>query len=168
MVLKKEFRKLCISDLELVLQMNNDFRSGFISAENAKQFLLNPMNCIFTCIEEKQIIGFAYGYELNRLDDKGNMLYIHEVGVLPRYQRQGIGLEILTEIKNLCRIRRICRFFLFTQKHNVAACALYEKAGGEKTSSTKNDDVTYFFNKFIDFNSSNKLKFNGTGYKKLI
>ena len=30
MVLKKEFRKLCISDLELVLQMNNDFKSLYV------------------------------------------------------------------------------------------------------------------------------------------
>lgn len=74
------------------------------------------MNWIFTCIEEKQIIRFAYEYELNRLDDKGNMLYIHEVGVLPRYQRQGIGLQTLSDIKNLCNITGICRFFLFTQK----------------------------------------------------
>lgn len=148
MIKDREFRKLYLSDLELVLQMNNDFRSGFVLEENARQFLLNSMNWIFACIEGNQIIGFAYGYELNRLDNKGNMLYIHEVGVLPQYQRQGIGLQILTDIKSLCNITGICRFFLFTQKHNVAACALYEKAGGEKTSGAKDDDVTYFFNGF--------------------
>lgn len=147
MVQKREFRKLCVSDLKLVLQMENNFRSGFISEENARQFLLNPMNWIFACIEENQIIGFAYGYELNRLDNKGNMLYIHEVSVLPQYQRQSIGLQILNGIKDLCRLTGICRFFLFTQKNNIAACALYEKAGGGKTSNT-DDDVTYFFNKF--------------------
>lgn len=36
MIQKMKFRKLYLSDLELVLQMNNDFRSGFISVENAK------------------------------------------------------------------------------------------------------------------------------------
>lgn len=148
MIREREFRKLSISDLELVLQMENDFRSGFIFQENARQFLSNPMNWIFACIQEKQIIGFAYGYELNRLDNKGNMLYIHEVGVLPQYQKQGIGFQILASIKNICKLTGICRFFLITQKHNKAACALYEKAGGEKASKTHDDDVTYFFNKF--------------------
>lgn len=141
MAQKREFRKLCFSDLELVLQMENDFRNGFIYEENTRQFLSNPMNWIFACIQEKQIIGFAYGYELNRLDNKGNMLYIHEVGVLPKYQKQGIGFQILTGIKNLCKLTGICRFFLFTQKHNTAACALYEKAGGEKANNTYDDDV---------------------------
>lgn len=147
MTQKREFRKLGLSDLELVLQMENDFRKGFIFEENARQFLSDPMNWIFACIQENQIIGFAYGYELNRLDSKGNMLYIHEVGVLPQYQKQGVGFQILTDIKSLCKLTCICRFFLFTQKHNAAACSLYEKAGGEKTSNTY-DDVVYFFNKF--------------------
>lgn len=146
MIQNYNFRKLTLSDLDLVLQMERDFRSGFVVEENARQFLLNPNNWIFACIEDKRVIGFAYGYELNRLDSKGNMLYIHEVGILPEYQRQGIGLQILTSIKNLCKLTGICRFFLFTQKLNSAACLLYEKAGGEKTSDGQDDDVTYFFN----------------------
>lgn len=128
------------------MQMEKDFRSNFVFEENARQFLSNLMNWVFACIEEKRIIGFAYGYELNRLDNKGNMLYIHEVGVLPQYHRQGIGFQILTGIRDLCKLTGICRFFLFTQKHNTAACALYEKAGGKKTRDACDDDVTYFFN----------------------
>lgn len=148
MIQERKIRKLSISDLELVLQMEKDFRSGFVFEENARQFLLNPRNWIFAYVQEERIIGFAYGYELNRLDNKGNMLYIHEVGVLSQYQRQGIGFQILTDIKKLCKLTGICRFFLITQKHNAAACALYEKAGGEKTADAYDDDVTYFFNKF--------------------
>lgn len=140
----RSFRKLGISDLPLVINMEKDFRSDFICQENARQFLLNPMNWIFACIEDNRIIGFAYGYELNRLNNIGNMLYIHEVGVLPEYQRQGIGRQILKSIKVLCKLSGICRFFLFTEKSNNAACALYESVGGEPAHD---DDVSYFFNK---------------------
>lgn len=73
MAQNREFRKLRLSDLELVLQMESNFRKGFVFEENARQFLSNPMNWIFACIQENQIIGFAYGYELNRLDSKGNI-----------------------------------------------------------------------------------------------
>jgi ribosomal protein S18 acetylase RimI-like enzyme len=140
----RSFRKLNISDLSMVMNTENDFRSNFICQENARQFLLNPMNWIFACIEDNRIIGFAYGYELNRLSDIGNMLYIHEVGVLPDFQRQGIGKQMLNGIKRLCKLSGICRFFLITEKSNTAACALYESAGGEPAHD---DDVTYFFNK---------------------
>lgn len=141
------FRKLNISDLELVKQMNKDFRNGFIEEENTRLFLANPMNWIFACIMENRIVGFAYGYELNRLDSQGNMLYLHEVGILPKYQRQGIGLQMLTNMKDVCKLTGICRLFLFTYKHNNAACALYEKAGGIKSYETLDDDVVYFFTK---------------------
>jgi ribosomal protein S18 acetylase RimI-like enzyme len=142
---KRCYRKLGLSDLDLVVRMEADFRSDFICKENAHMFLSNPMCLIFACIENNRVIGFAYGYELNRLNNIGNMLYIHEVGVLPSFQRQGIGREILTEIKSLCKLSGICRIFLFTQKTNTPACALYESLGGEPAHD---DDVSYFFNNF--------------------
>ncbi|WP_155987917.1 GNAT family N-acetyltransferase [Gorillibacterium massiliense] len=140
--MKRVYKKLSLSDLHLVLRMEQDFRSGFICVDNARQFLSNPSNWLFACIEDERIIGFAYGYELNRLNDIGNMLYIHEVGVLPEYQRQGIGREMLTRMKELCTLSGICRFFLFSQKSNTAACALYESVGGE---ASHEDDVAFFF-----------------------
>lgn len=139
----RSFRKLTISDLQFVLQMEEDFRSNFVCIENVRLFLSDSANWIFACIENNRIIGFAYGYELNRLNDIGNMLYIHEVGVLPEFQRQGIGRQILNGIKSLCKLSGICRFFLFTEKSNLAACALYELIGGEPAH---NDDIAYFFN----------------------
>ena len=138
------FRKLGVSDLKMVMGMNEDFRKDFVCEENVRQFLSNPMNCIFACIERERIIGFAYGYEVNRLNSDGNMLYIHEVGVLPEYQRQGIGKEILCGIKKSCKLLGICRFFLFTEKSNHPACALYDSAEGEQAHE---DDICYFFNK---------------------
>lgn len=137
------YRRLNISDLQKVLNMNKDFREGFICEENARQFLLNRMNWLFACIEGERVIGFCYGYELNRLNDIGNMLYIHEVGVLPEYQRQGIGKTMLNSIKASCKLLGICRFFLFTEKSNVAACALYDSVRGVPAHE---DDVAYFFN----------------------
>ena len=137
------FRKLGLSDLPLVMQMDVDFHKDFVCEENVRLFLSSPMNWMFACIDNNRIIGFVYGYELNRLNNIGNMLYIHEVGVLSEYQRQGIGKQMLNDMKSLCKLNGICRFFLFTEKSNQAACALYESVGGEPAH---NDDVSYFFN----------------------
>lgn len=139
------YRKLEVKDLELVVQMNQDFREGFIDRENTKEFLSNDLNWLIACVEDEKVIGFAYGYEMKRLDRKQNMLYIHEVGVLPEYKRQGIGSALLKEMKELSKSRKVYKIFLFTQKHNIPACRLYEKAGGKKTEDGKDDDVTYFF-----------------------
>ncbi|HAS73119.1 MAG TPA: hypothetical protein DCS67_03135 [Clostridiales bacterium UBA8960] len=139
----REFRRLNEEDLSRVLQMEKDFRSNFICEENARIFLANPMCWMVACLDEGRVIGFAYGYELNRLNDIGNMLYIHEVGVLPEYQQQGVGKLIFAELKALCKQKRICRIFLFTEKSNQPACGLYESVGGEAAHV---DDVAYFFN----------------------
>jgi ribosomal protein S18 acetylase RimI-like enzyme len=153
---KRIYKKLGISDLPLVIDMGKNFRSSFIVEENTRQFLLNPQNWLFTCIEKDdgeykkpdKIIGFAYGYELNRLNADGNMLYIHEVSVLPEYHRQGIGTELLSNITTLCKLMGICKFFLGTQKSNNAAMALYKKSGGKPTVDTEHGDcnVEFYFN----------------------
>lgn len=138
------FRKMGLADLDLVMQMEGDFRENFINKEAARRFLANPQNWLFCCVDGGRIVAFLYGYELNRLDKQGNMLYVHEVGVLPKYQRQGIGTAMLEKLKECCGLLGICRFFLFTQKSNEAACALYEKVGGVNGSPT-DDDRSYFF-----------------------
>jgi len=143
--MKMEYRKLSISDLEMVLDMNQNFRQGFISKENARVFLSKPENWLFSCVKNGKIIGFCYGYELNRLNNEGNMLYIHEVGVLPEYHRQGIGKKMIQSIKESCALLNICRFFLFTEKSNIAACALYQSLKGVPAHD---DDIVYFFNDF--------------------
>lgn len=142
-LINRHYKKLGLSDLNLVVQMENDFRRDFICEDNARIFLTNPQCWLVACIDNDKVIGFAYGYNLNRLNNIGNMLYIHEVGVLPEFQRQGIAREILVEIKSLCRSNGICKMFLFTEKSNLPACALYESTGGEPAHD---DDVSYFFN----------------------
>ena len=136
------FRKLTLTDLPLLLPMEEDFRSNFVCLKNAKLFLSNASNWFFACIEDERIIGFAYGYVLNRLNDVGNMLYIHEIGVLPEFQGQGIGKQILNGIKSLCKVHGIYKIFLITKKSNIAACYLYESVGGK---SDRSDDVLYYF-----------------------
>lgn len=143
------FKKLGLSDLHLVLNMDEEIAAANICEENARLFLSNPMNWYFACIEHDKILGVFYGYELNRLNNDGNMLYIHAVGVHSQYRRQGIAEKILISIKETCKLLGICKIFLFTQKSNIAACSLYEKLGGRLTNdSNQDDDRTYFFSPF--------------------
>lgn len=138
-------RKLNPEDLDLALTMNRNFREGFLCRESARRFLENPLNWLFAAIKDETIIGFAYGYELNRLDDKGNMLYINEVGVAEPYQRQGVGYRLMTELKALCQERGLCKYFLSTYQNNTGANALYKKLGGQTSAESKGNDTMYYF-----------------------
>ena len=142
----RTYRKLELSDLQMLVNTNKDAETleiWQIDEEKAKLFLSNPANFFFACIDNNKIIGYACGYELNRLDNAGNMLYIHGVGVHADYRRQGIGKQMITAIKQLCKLNGICRFYLYTHKINTAACALYDSTGG---MAHRDDNVSYFFN----------------------
>jgi len=71
------------------------------------------------------------------------MLYIHGVGVHADYRRQGVGKQMINDVKQLCKLNGICRMFLYTHKTNISACALYDSTKGD---ATRDDNVSYFFN----------------------
>ena len=56
------YKKLSISDLSLLMQLNAPFS---ICEENAKQFLNNPANWIFACIQDcaKNQVGNSIPYQ---------------------------------------------------------------------------------------------------------
>lgn len=139
------YRRLTEEDCHLVLALNSDLRPGFAAPDNVREFLANTMNWFVACIHEQQIVGFAYGYELQRLNNIGNMLYIHEVGVLEPFQSQGIGTRLIEKIKTAGKESGICRFFLATERSNTKACGLYKKTGNVEAHP---DDIIYYYTDF--------------------
>ena len=96
------FRKLGPSDLQMLVNTKEcaDALEFYqVDEQSAGLFLSNPSNYFFACIEDGKIIGYACGYELNRLDNAGIMLYIHAVGVHSGYRKQGIGKQMMTRLK---------------------------------------------------------------------
>lgn len=140
-----EYRKLGPQDLDLALGMNHGFRRGLVDEKAAGRFLVNPKNWLFTALDFDRVLAFAYGYELERLDQRGPMLYIQELGVLPEYQHHGLGQHLMEALLEAAKSQGICKLFLITHKHNQAACQLYEKTGGQAMVDSQDDDRVYFF-----------------------
>ena len=140
-----EYRKLTLRDLDAVLGMNAGFREGFIDAACAAEFLRDERNWIFAAIENGEVLGFAYGYALNRLDRAQKQLYIHEVGVRDDKQRQGIGTAMMRALLALCKEENICKCFLTCYQNNTAANALYQKLGGSVPAESQGNDRVYYF-----------------------
>ena len=145
---KRIFRRLGLADLALLADTKNDAEAlefYQVDEDSARLYLTNPANFFFACVEHDKIIAYACGYELNRVDNSGNMLYIHAVGVHADYRQLGIGKQMMTAIKHWCKVRGVGKMFLSTQKTNTAARALYDSVGG---NILRGDDVTYFFSDF--------------------
>lgn len=140
-----EYRRLTIDDLAMVMAMNRSFREGFAEESSLRAFLCDPNCWLFAAEEDGRIIGFAYGYALQRLNTQRKMLYIHEVGVLDDCQRQGIGSRLMKELLKACEAEHICKMFLTCYQNNAGANALYRKAGGETMAESQGKDTVYWF-----------------------
>ena len=144
---KRVYRKLGIADLQMLMNTNEDavaFEMWKVDEESARAFLSSPTNYFFACIEDGRIIGYVCGHELSRLDNAGNMLYIHGVGVHASYRKQGVGKQMMAAVKQLCKLNGINKIFLYAHKTNDAACALYDGVGGY---AYRDDNVSYVWDK---------------------
>lgn len=141
------YRRLTANDIELVLAMNMSFREGLVSREAALAFLCDVRNWLYAAVDGNIAVGFAYGYALPRLDGRGDMLYIHEVGVAEARQSRGIGTAMLSALLDECRGAGMSKAFLITQSGNAAANALYRKLGGVISEDIEygTNDMSYYF-----------------------
>ena len=139
------YRPLSLTDLDMLLEMNKNFREGFVSLQGAEAFLSKQDNLFFAAVKDNTVIGFAFGYRLNRLDSNCTMLYIHEVGVKEAWQRQGVGFHMMNALKQWCKENGVGKIFLTCYQNNLGANKLYRKLGGEVSAESQGNDTVYFF-----------------------
>lgn len=88
-------------------------------------FLSEEKNHVFAVKVESVVIGFALAYELMRFDGNGNMLYLHQIEVLPEFRNQGMGINLMSHRLEHCKERGFLKLFLISEKSNRSAMALY-------------------------------------------
>ena len=71
--------------------------------------------------------GIAYAHP-----DKPLQLFVNEVGVSPRFQRLGIGKELMTALLQRGRELGCCEAWVATEEGNSAARRLYDALGGRE------------------------------------
>lgn len=110
--------------------------------EQVKTFLSDPKNYMFISEHNNEMTGFAYGYELQRFDGRKNMMYMHQVEVLPAHRKKGIGKQLMEHFIKACNQNDCERLFLITNKSNLPAVTLYNSVGGK---THHDDDILYTF-----------------------
>ena len=135
-----EYKLLERNDLELMEEVlkddnmifNIDYLKNFINTKNTYGFIAKDNN---------KVVGFAYGYNLERPDGK-SMFYLHSIGMLPNYQNNGYGSNLLSYIKEYSKNLGCKEMFIITDKGNPRACHVYEKLGG---INDYEDEVVYVY-----------------------
>ena len=135
-----EYKLLEKEDLKLMKDVleddgmifNTDYLNNFLNDKNAYGFIAK---------ENNKVIGFAYAYTLLRPDGK-NMFYLHSIGMLPNYQNNGYGSQLLSFIKEYSQKIGCSEMFVITDKGNPRACHVYEKLGGKNDYQ---DEIVYVY-----------------------
>lgn len=98
--------------------LNNSVGWGKRDKEIIEEALKNSIYCI-CAYEENKLIGFA-----RMIGDKAIFLYIQDVMVNPKYQRNGIGTQIIENILN-----KVDDFRKINPNIKVYLCAVKNKEG---------------------------------------
>lgn len=95
--------------------------------DELEKFLENEDHYLFVGMKDHEVIANVYGYGMLRPDGR-NMFYIHSVDVLPEYQSNGIGTNLMNYILEYIRSeKKYYKFFVLADTDNVKACKLYQK-----------------------------------------
>ena len=119
-----------ITDILKLKEMINIAGMSFNSYQLEK-FLSEKQNLVFIAKEDDNIIGLLYGYELTRMDVDRPQFFIYSVDIHPNYQNKGYGTQLVKCSVDYAKKHNFSESFVITEKNNIGACRVYEKAGGK-------------------------------------
>ena len=135
-----EYKILDEKDIDSMRHFVDDENTKY-EEENLINFINNENSYSFIARNEKQIVGFAYGYTLIRPDGKVDF-YLHAIDIMKEYQGNGYGTGLMNFIKEYVKEIGCRKMFLITNKSNISACKCYEKAGGINNAD---DEIIYSY-----------------------
>lgn len=111
------------------LKPGSNLVQGIPEPSFMRRFLADDSNCLVAALDGGQPVGFALGYVLPRVDGPERMMYLHEIGVMPERQGQGIGKQLMQQILGICRTQNLLKIFLLCDAGNEHARRLYSSVG---------------------------------------
>jgi len=102
-----------------------DFDISVNTPEKLREKLSEPQRFFSVAEEDEAIVGVAYG---NIVGESG-LATLGWIGVLPRYQHQGIGKTLMQKVIKYCAGKRCHKIILYTLPVLIPAINLHLKSG---------------------------------------
>jgi ribosomal protein S18 acetylase RimI-like enzyme len=129
--------RLAVGDEETVMAMSDLF-DGPAVAEHTRRFLLDDRHHLLIAREGDHVVGFVSGVEMTH-PDKGTEMFLYELAVDERSQRQGTGKALVAALRDLAHERGCYGMWVLTDDDNEAALATYTSAGGSRSEQVMLD-----------------------------
>jgi ribosomal protein S18 acetylase RimI-like enzyme len=129
-----EIVRLGIDDQDVVAAMSDLFDAPAVP-EHTERFLRDDGHHLLVAREKSEIAGFVTGVEMTH-PDKGTEMFLYELAVAERWQRQGVGRSLVDALAQLARSHGCYGMWVLTDDDNEAALATYASAGGARSAQT--------------------------------
>ena len=88
-------------------------------------------NVLFAMGGDKEVGYALYFYNYSTFTGKAG-IYLEDLFILPKYRHQGYGLELINELKNICKNENLGRFEWQCLTWNEPSIKFYEKLGAKQ------------------------------------
>lgn len=108
-------------------------------SEYLATLLANPCFIVFVVKIKDKVVGGLTIYVLHRYYNTRPSAYIYDLGILPYYQRQGLGKALITEVCMFCAQNNFEEAYVEAESDDIDAVSFYRK-----TKSTSEINATHF------------------------
>ena len=105
-----------------------------------KQVLENPDFFAFIAQFENEVVGGLTAYTLDQYYSQKPLAYIYDLAVDEKYQRKGIGSQLIAAINKFCRQKGFEEVFVQADKIDDYAIDFYRS-----TRPTEEEEVVHFY-----------------------
>ena len=134
-----DIRILKPGDEALLIQGVDLADEGPLTPARAATHLADKDLVSVVAVEDGAVVGFVYGHVLRRFE--ATSFFIYAVDTAPSHQRRGLATALIAALDAQGKAGRWDEMFVFTNRGNIPAMALYASAGGV---SPPPDDVVMF------------------------
>ena len=138
----KVIRKMCLSDIESVGKLENQYGKEIYSLDALKKIFEYDYYYNLVLEIDDKIVGYIM---TTIICDECEIL---KIIVDEKFRRQGLGELLLQNLIDYCKQISVSKIFLEVRSQNCVAKKLYQKIGFEKTGIRDNyygDDVAEIY-----------------------
>ena len=106
--------------------------------EHLQNFLENESMVFFVALHKNKVVGGVRIYILPSTYYANSEVYLYDVGVTPTFQRKGIGVKLIENIKEYSKNLGYQEIFVQADLEDTHAINFYKKTGGKAA------DVVHF------------------------
>ena len=124
-----KIRLATINDLPAIEKVEIGLFDYAVKPDRTREFLNDPRHHLILAYYSGKIIGMASAFHYVH-PDKDPTLFMNEIGVLERYQDQGIGRAMARKLYDHVEELGCTEVWVATESSNIAARKAFTAAGG--------------------------------------